>query len=144
MIVFLLFEIENFVFIDPFKAKKLYFDFNLDDMELTAKVVIRNIRLGIFGVTFRNIYFDMFASLNPSTLMDSRFKIRFVVVKLWGMFTIDFMLSIELSGGFGLYFSVYFGDDCHAKGGKKVGVPGYCHPNCKCGNKHLYILPFES
>ena len=122
------------VFIDPFRAQKLYIDFNPSDQELTVLAIVRNIRLTLFRVIFRNIYVDFFASLNPSTMWNSRFKIRFVVARLWGIFTIDFMLNIELTGGFGLYFALYFGDDCHSKGGKRIGVPGYCNPSCQCGN----------
>ena len=44
------------------------------------------------------------------------------------------MLSIELTGGFGLYFGLYIGEDCHSQSGKKIGVSGYCASNCKCGN----------
>ena len=50
-----------------------------------------------------------------------------------GIFTIDIMLSIELTGGFGLYFGLYIGEDCHSQGGKKIGVAGYCSESCKCG-----------
>ena len=119
-------------------------DFNLIDREMIIRVVIRNVRVRAFRVTFRNIYFDMFASLNPDTWWKSRMKIRFVVVKFWNLFSIDFMLSIELSGGFGLYFSLYFGDDCHSKSGKKIGVPGYCASSCQCGNFILYFISLVS
>ena len=50
------------------------------------------------------------------------------------------MLNFDLFGGFGLQFNLYFENDCHTKGGKKIGDPGYCNVECKCGK----IFAFNS
>ena len=49
--------------------QKLYFHLYPADRELRATAIIRNVKVPILGVEFRNIFLNVFASLNPSTLV---------------------------------------------------------------------------
>ena len=86
-------EIQKLVFIHPFRIEKLYFALLPEDLEFYAQAIIRIIPLPLFRVVFRNIYLDMFVSVNPSSFIKSKFKIRFVIAKLWGNFQIFFFFT---------------------------------------------------
>lgn len=76
-------------------------------------------KLVLWGITLRNIYFDAYAGLNTNAAQTSM-EMRMVVTGLWGLFTIDIMASIKLSGGIGFFFQLRLGDDCH--GQRNVGI----------------------
>ena len=65
-------------------------------MEMTAIANIRDVEVPLIGVKFQDIYLNVIASLNPSSIMDSKIDMRLMIVKLWGLFNLgsgDFMSS---------------------------------------------------
>ena len=62
-------------------------------MEMTAIAIIRDVEVPLIGVKFQDIYLNVFASLNPSSIMDSKIDMRLMIVKLWGLFNLEFMFG---------------------------------------------------
>ena len=126
-------DIQNLVWIQPFVIDTLYFEFVPEDAELTAKASISNVEIPLIGLEFRSIYLDVFGSLNPSTMMNSKVELKLIILDLWFLFNLDLYFKVEMSGGIGLSVAISIGEDCHSLTGKPFKSIGYCTTDCQCG-----------
>ena len=101
-------EIEKFKFISPFEIQKFKFRFFPEDYYLEAQGLVTN--FNIWGIVdIQLLFFNVFASMEPTELSDTKLQIKFVICRLFNLLSVAFALDVDLFGGLYLKFQLYIG-----------------------------------